>query len=142
VGGFDERLAHVAQVEDLDLVARLSRCAQVRTVTKPLGYYRLHPNAASFRTFGAMRRGARFVRARIAAADAGDDLSWEAWVHEARDSWTARRTDRANFLYRSAGFHIVSGKRIRGYVDLVSAAALSPSYVFPRLTRQRNAAKV
>jgi hypothetical protein len=141
-GGFDEGLASVAQVEDLDLLARLCRCTRVRTITTPLGYYRLHPNAASFRTFGAMRRGARFVRARLAAADAGDELSWEDWADEASERWSARRTDRANFLYRSAGFDIVSGRRMRGYMRLLTAAALSPSYVFARLIRQRGAAKV
>jgi hypothetical protein len=141
MNGFDERLARVAQVEDLDLVARLARVTRIETVTTPLGYYRVHEGAASFRTFGAMRQGTRFVRARLAAADSGRELCWEEWTQTARDSFTARRTDRANYLYRSAGLRIVSGRRVRGSVDLVTAAALSPRYVVSRLMRQRSAAR-
>ncbi|MGH2885889.1 MAG: glycosyltransferase family 2 protein, partial [Solirubrobacteraceae bacterium] len=59
LGGFDAGLARVAQVDDLDLVSRIARVAQVMTVTRPLGYYRVHSGAASFRTFYDMRRGTR-----------------------------------------------------------------------------------
>jgi len=141
LGGFDESLARVAQVEDLDLVARIARISAVGTVGTPLGYYRVHAGAASFRTFGAMRRGSRFVRARIVAAERGDTLSWDEWCQTATDTPGARRADKANFLYRSAGFQIVSGRRARGLVDLLCAAVLAPRYVVGRIVRQRRAAR-
>jgi len=141
LGGFDESLARVAQVEDLDLIARAASVATVETVGTPLGYYRVHPGAASFRTFDAMRQGARFVRDRIAAAENGVTLSWEDWRLTASESPRARRDDRANFLYRSAGYRIVSGRWARGLLDLACAAALAPHYVLPRLLRQRRAAR-
>lgn len=136
VGGFDAGLARVAQVEDLDMVSRIARVSRIMTVTRPLGYYRVHSGAASFRTFDDMRRGTRFLQARIAAQEAGTTLTWEQWLPRSSESRAVRRKDRANFLYRSAGFQIVSGHRVRGLAHLAAAATLAPNYVFPRLRRQ------
>jgi glycosyltransferase involved in cell wall biosynthesis len=136
LGGFDAGLARVAQVEDLDMLSRIARVSRIVTVTRPLGYYRVHSGAASFRTFHDMRRGDRFLQARVAAQEAGETLTWEQWLPMRTESRVARRKDRANFLYRSAGFQIVSGHRVRGLTYLLAAAALAPRYVFPRLKRQ------
>jgi glycosyltransferase involved in cell wall biosynthesis len=136
LGGFDAGLARVAQVEDLDMVSRIARVSRVVTVTRPLGYYRVHSGAASFRTFDDMRRGTRFLQARVAAQEAGKTLTWEQWSPMSSESRAVRRKDRANFLYRSAGFQIVSGHRVRGLTYLLAASALAPKYVFPRLRRQ------
>jgi glycosyltransferase involved in cell wall biosynthesis len=136
LGGFDAGLARVAQVEDLDLVSRIAQVCRVVTLTRPLGYYRVHSGAASFRTFYDMRRGTRFLQARVAAQKAGETLTWEQWSSMSSESPAVRRKDRAKFLYRAAGFRIVSGHRARGFTYLLAAAALAPKYVFPRLRRQ------
>ncbi len=136
LGGFDATLAEVGQVEDLDLLSRIARQARIVTVPRPLGYYRVHGGAASFRTFYQMRRGTRFLQDRVEATAAGEELTWEEWSSTMRESWNQRRRDRARFLYRTAGFQIVSGRRSRGMGNLVFASALAPGYVVPRLRRQ------
>lgn len=137
VGGFDEELARVVgPVDDLDMISRLARVSDVVTVARPLGYYRLHRNASSFVNFQKVQRGTRFLQARRAAERAGGVLTWEQWSSATRDGWSVRRRDRANLLYRSAGFELVAGGRARGAVLLVAAAALAPGYVGGRLRRQ------
>lgn len=139
VGGFDEGLARIGQVEDLDLVSRIARLARIVTVQQVLGYYRVHGQAASFKTFHAMRRGTRFLRDRILAEESGHTLTWDEWCVSATDRRSAIRGDRANYLYRSAGFDLVSGHWLRGFARLVHAGVLNPAYVLSRLRRQLNA---
>ncbi len=136
LGGFDVSLAKVGQVEDLDLISRAARCSRIVTVPRPLGYYRVHSGAASFRTFYQMRRGTRFLQDRVEAASAGADLTWEQWSATRHESWNQRRKDRARFLYRTAGFQLMSGLKSRGLRNLLFASALAPGYVVPRLRRQ------
>jgi glycosyltransferase involved in cell wall biosynthesis len=136
LGGFDAGLAGVAQVEDMDLLARIAAGHRVASVTRPLGYYRVHSGAASFRTFYGMRRGTRFLQDRIEAARHGENMSWEEWSRRTIESRSTRRKDRARFLYRSAGFQIAAGQRSRGLGNLLLASALCPAYVAPRLRRQ------
>jgi glycosyltransferase involved in cell wall biosynthesis len=134
--GFDVDLANVAQVEDLDLISRAAKITEILTIMEPLGYYRVHGSAASFRTFRSIRHGTRFVKARIKARDAGSSLTWQEWLADSNLSLNSRREDKSNYLYRLAGFHIASGRPLRGVPQLVAAAALAPEYVLPRLRRQ------
>lgn len=136
-GGFDAELVRtVGPVDDLDLLSRVARTHRIVTAPESLGFYRIHADAGSFARFYDMQLGTRFLQARIEARAQGRALTWEEWSSQVADGRSVRRLERAKYLYRAAGFRLVSGQRVRGGGTLAVAAALAPGYVVPRLARQ------
>lgn len=136
VGGFDEELVRrVGPIDDLDLLSRVARGYEIKTVPEPLGYYRVHSGAGTFARFSDMQRGTRFLQARII----DPSVEWESWVARDSTSFRQRRKQRSRFLYRTAGMYMGSGNRLRGAGALLAAGLLDPAYTVPRLRRQLKA---
>ena len=132
--GFDESL-EVAS--DLDLITRLAAIGEIACVPEVLGAYRVHDGSISARRFELQRLTTRFIRARLAAADRGEPLTWE----EFRDSYrrTARQGygDKVQAWYRAAG----QSAAARDWLNAIRFAGLAllagPRYTLGRLYRQR-----
>ncbi len=134
VGGFDEVLRFA---EDLDLLAKLACRGAVACVPKVLGSYRIHPDSAMARDRSRVNASARFVRQRIAARDAGVELTWEQFSATYRPTWRERHTDRVESCYRSAALWHGEGRPLRAWGYGLLAACLAPTYTLRRLHRQR-----
>jgi glycosyltransferase involved in cell wall biosynthesis len=138
VDGFDESLDRdvPGQVEDLDLFARVAHLGDFALVPESLGSYRVHDLAASASKAGLQQISARFIRARLVAVQRGETLFFRDWFASYRPTFTQRRTDRAQVLYREAGRHALMGRRVAAFTKVAMAAVLSPTYVVRRLPRQ------
>lgn len=134
LGGFDPSLR---EAEDLDFLARLARHGRIACVPAVLGSYRIHPESAMARHRIRVNTYARFVRERIAAADAGTELTWERFAAAYRPSWHERSRDRTECWYRSAALWYGEGRPLRALGYAALAALASPSYTLRRLYRQR-----
>jgi len=139
LGGFDEELgkAFAGLVEDLDLVARASRVARVDAVPVALGAYRLHGGSASSRHFGSQRAGARFVRQRLRARDAGGDLRVDEFRAGYRPGVRQRWGDLVAASYRRAGTAAAERSWIAAVGWAAVAFSLGPRYTTRRLLKQR-----
>jgi glycosyltransferase involved in cell wall biosynthesis len=138
IGGFDEELSlHVpGQVEDLDLIARIASIGVVRASPHELGWYRLHASSASSAHFFSQRRGARYVRARLALELSGDSLTWEEFCSRGypfRHRWNDTRI----YTKRQAGVSWATGDRCRASLYLLSSLLLGPLQTFRELNYKR-----
>ena len=134
VGGFDET---VNLVEDLDLISRLAAHGSIQTVGEPLGTYRIHSGQGSTRNFRAQRTAARFVRARVAAREAGGDLTWPEFLAHRSGSRREWFDDTARSLYRTAGVMAAEKHYTGAAVRLGASALMKPAYVTRRIRQQR-----
>jgi len=135
VGGFDEALT---LVDDLDLLQRLAKLGRVTTVDSVVGSYRIHRSSgsASVRNYFRMQEYTRFLQARIET----EGLSWTDFHREHRRSVRMASSDTARYLYRSGGLAFAEGRRIEAAISLTGALILHPRYVLRRLARQRRRA--
>lgn len=136
VGGFDEQLGRVGS-EDLDLLARLARVGRVACVPEALGAYRVHPGSAMARHRRRINQAARFVRARLAAADAGRALTWDEFAATYRPGWRDRWSDLVEVLYRSAAVGYAERRLARACAYGALALATGPRYTLGRLRDQQ-----
>jgi glycosyltransferase involved in cell wall biosynthesis len=134
VGGFDET---VNLVEDLDLMSRLAAHGPIRTVGEPLGAYRMHSGQGSALQFRAQRQAARFVRARVAAREAGGDLAWSEFLAGRTGSRHEWLDDTARSLYRTAGVMAAERHYVGAALRLGASALMEPAYVIRRMRHQR-----
>ena len=137
LGGFDAVLVReVGPIDDLDLIARLANAWQVRVVTRPLGQYRVHGGAGTFAHFYRMRRGTRFLQARIAAASTGRALTWPEFTSRDRLQLRYRRIDLVAYLYRTAGLALGERRMVQAAARLLGAGVLAPIWTAVRLRQQ------
>jgi glycosyltransferase involved in cell wall biosynthesis len=134
VGGFDETLR---EAEDLDFLARLSRRGRIACIPHVLGAYRIHPASAMARNRFRVQMHARFVQQRIAARDAGGELTWDQFSAAYRPTWRERRRDLVEYWYRSAALWHGEGKPLRALGYGALAAIAEPGYTLRRVYRQR-----
>jgi glycosyltransferase involved in cell wall biosynthesis len=128
-GEFDEQLA---QGEDVDLLARLARLGTVRILPgSAQGGYRLHKGSASSDSFFAARDAVRFVRARLAARDAGADLTIEEYRRN-NPTKPPTRSDRARFAFRESGVEFGRRHWTQAFARMVHAMVLDPRYAVRR----------
>ena len=135
VGGFDEELGRVGS-EDLDLLARLARVGRVACVPEVLGAYRVHAGSAMARHRRRINQAARFVRARLAAADAGRALTWDEFAAGYRPGWRDRWTDLVEVLYRSGALAYGERRFARACAFGALALTIGPRYTARRLGTQ------
>ncbi len=135
-GPFDESFRHPG-AEDLEFYSRLARCGPIACIPTVLGSYRIHSSSAMARERLRINREARFVRARLAARDAGGDLSWEAFLTGYRPAWPERRQDLVEVLYRTAGLSLAENRRLRALYYGALATLVDPGYTLRRLRHQR-----
>jgi glycosyltransferase involved in cell wall biosynthesis len=133
IDGFDETLR---EAEDLDFIARLARRGRIACLAEVLGSYRLHPESAMARRRLQVKMYARFVRERLAAADAGGTLTWEQYTAAYQPTWRERHEDLTELWYRSAALWHGEGKTLRALGYGALAALASPAYTLRRLRRQ------
>jgi glycosyltransferase involved in cell wall biosynthesis len=139
VGAFDPEFAKLGQVEDLELISRIAAVGEIGCIGEVLGGYRMHGGSASARQFRLQRAGARYLAARQAARDRGQDLVLADFLAARRwwervDSW---RRDVAAFSYRSAGIAVADGRLHDAVRWALPAALLAPVRMARRLARQR-----
>lgn len=134
LGGFD---AGLREAEDLDFIARLARSGEIRTVSRSLGSYRIHPDSAMARSRARVNVHARFVRQRLVARDAGRDLLWVDFEGTYRPTWRERRRDTIERWYRTAALWRGEGRTVRAVSFGALAALAAPIYTARRLYRQR-----
>ncbi|MGH9890445.1 MAG: glycosyltransferase family 2 protein, partial [bacterium] len=139
VGGFAEDLSdpNGAWAEDLSFVAEIARKGQIATVPRVLGSYRLHTGSVSARHQAAIARGKRFVRARLAARDRGEELSYEDFSATYRPSLLQRHGDWVQGCYRRAGLNRAIERPAAATAWGALAFACSPRYTTKRLLLQR-----
>ncbi|MFE3855365.1 glycosyltransferase [Streptomyces griseorubiginosus] len=131
VGGFDESLPPVA---DLDLMARLALAGRVATVMRPLGAYRVHGDSMSAREPAEMMMLVRFVEERAVARLEGRPAPvLESFVSSYRLSRAQRRRDRAARRFRDAGLALMERRYVRAAVLCVAALVVRPSYTLRRI---------
>jgi glycosyltransferase involved in cell wall biosynthesis len=135
-GPFDESFRRPG-AEDLEFYSRLARCGPIACIPTVLGSYRIHPDSAMARERLRINREARFVRSRLAARDAGGDLSWEAFLAAYRPNWRERRQDLVEVLYRTAGLSMGENRRLRALCYGAMAALVDPWYTLRRVRYQR-----
>ncbi len=135
-GPFDESFRHPG-AEDLEFYSRLARCGPLACIPMVLGSYRIHPGSAMARERLRINREARFVRQRLAARDAGGDLSWEAFLAVYRPTWRERRQDLVEVLYRTAGLSLAEKRRVRALYYGALATLVDPWYTLRRVRLQR-----
>lgn len=138
VGGYDERFLIG---EDVELWDRVGEVAPILTLPEPLIHFRAHPASESTRRLAESVQVHRFVAARRASRDAGDELSWsEFQAAEAegplRDRLRRRVEERAVVEYRRAGVAYATSDLTSCLYHLAIAFLLRPRYVVPRLWRQ------
>lgn len=138
LGGFDPYLSdHIpGLVEDIDLLARVAARGGLGFVDEPLGDYRVHGSSASAIHHASQRKGARFVRARLAAERRGEILTWEDFSSQYDLSLNQRRGDVVQCWYREAGLALADQRRAKAALRLVGAGVLGPRYTLSRLIRQ------
>jgi glycosyltransferase involved in cell wall biosynthesis len=136
LGGFDESFRH-AGAEDIELYARLARRGGLGCVPKVLGSYRIHPKSAMARERLRINQEAEFVRRRLAAREAGNDLTWQEFTASHRSTWRARRQSAVEVCYRAAALHHAEGRAVRAVGFCALALLLGPRYTLRRLRRQR-----
>jgi glycosyltransferase involved in cell wall biosynthesis len=136
-GPFDESFRHPG-AEDLEFYSRLARCGPIACIPTVLGSYRIHPGSAMARERLRINREARFVRHRLAARDAGGDLSWEAFLGAYRPTWRERRQDLVEVLYRTAGLSLAENRRLRALCYGALATLIDPWYTLRRVRHQRS----
>ena len=134
IGGFD---ATLREGEDLDFLARLARYGRIACIPEVLGSYRIHPESAMARHRLLIKMYARFVRERLAAADAGETLTWTQYAAAYQPTWRERHEDLTELWYRSAALWYGEGKLLRALSYGALAALASPAYTLRRLRRQR-----
>jgi glycosyltransferase involved in cell wall biosynthesis len=134
MNGFDPELR---EGEDLEFLSRLSRLGPIGCVPRALGSYRIHPESAMARNRAGINLYSRFVRARIAARDAGSDLAWDQFRQAYRPTFAQRYRDRVEIWYRSAALWLGEGRPLRALGYGVLAGVASPRYTLRRLYRQR-----
>lgn len=135
-GGFDECFRHAGS-EDLEFLSRLARVGPMDCVPRVLGSYRIHSASAMARNRIRINREARFVRARIAARQAGGDLTWETFARTHRPTWGERHQDFVEVAYRSAALWHGEGESLRALAYGGLALLAGPRYTIRRLYRQR-----
>jgi hypothetical protein len=79
----------------------------------------------------------RFVRERLAAADAGETLTWTQYAAAYHPTWRERHEDLTELWYRSAALWYGERKLLRALGYGALAALASPAYTLRRLSRQR-----
>jgi glycosyltransferase involved in cell wall biosynthesis len=136
LGGFDESFRQ-AGAEDIEFYARLARRGGLGCVPEVLGSYRIHPKSAMARARLRINQEAEFVRRRLAARDAGNDLTWQEFTASHRPSWRARRQSAVEVCYRAAALHHAEGRAVRAVGFCALALLLGPRYTLRRLRRQR-----
>jgi len=129
LGGYDERLLHV---EDLDLWLRLAEVSRLALLSEPLYYWRVHPASITQREHTVMAAAAQHAR----------DLAWERRLH-GRDRygrklvrWPADATGRRLLAEHCVvwGREALRQKRAgRALALFLQAAALNPQC--PRLAQ-------
>lgn len=134
-GGFDAALGRCG-AEDLDFYARLARQGRMACLPEVLTSYRIHPHSFMADHARTASMAARFVTARSAARDRGEDLVWETFAASYRLTWTERRRDLAYRAYRRAAIAIAEGALMPALVHGSLAVAASPRYTLPRIYRQ------
>lgn len=134
MGGFDPDLR---EGEDLEFLSRLSRLGPIGCIPRALASYRIHPESAMARNRAGINLYSRFVRARIAARDAGSDLAWDQFRQSYRPTFGERYRDRVEIWYRSAALWLGEGRPLRALGYGVLAGIASPRYTLRRLYRQR-----
>lgn len=139
VGLFEPEFAELGQVEDLALLSRIAADGDIGCVREVLGGYRMHGTSASARQFQLQRAGARYLAARQAARDRGEDLAFSDFMSSR--SWWHRvnglRKDFAAYSYRSAGIAVADGRVAQALLWASPAAVLAPLRTIRRLARQR-----
>jgi glycosyltransferase involved in cell wall biosynthesis len=132
--GFDESL-EVAS--DLDLITRLAAIGDIACVPEVLGAYRVHDASISARRFELQRLTTRFIRARLAAADRGELLTWEEFRGSYRRTLRQGYGDKVQGWYRAAGQSVAA----RDWLNAIRFGGLAlvagPRYTLGRLYRQR-----
>lgn len=134
VGGFDESL-EVA--EDLDLMAQVARLGALQCVPSVLGSYRVHDASLSARRFRLQRAATRFIRARLAAADTGEHLTWKEFQGSYGRTFRQRYGDRVQAWYRAAGQSVAERRWLAAFRFGSLALVAGPRYTLKRLYRQR-----
>jgi glycosyltransferase involved in cell wall biosynthesis len=134
IGGFD---ASLREAEDLDFLARLARRGRIACVPVVLGSYRIHPGSAMAQHRDRVNMYARFVQARLAAADRGETLTWERFSAAYHPTVGQRYRDRTEHWYRSAALWHGEGRPLRALGYGMLAAVAAPAYTLRRLHRQR-----
>jgi len=134
VGGFDPVMR---EAEDLEFLARLAQRGPVACVPEVLGSYRIHPASAMARSRFRVNMYARFARERIAARDAGGELTWDDFAAAYDLPLRERRRDFVEFWYRSAALWHGEGRPLRALGYGMLAALAAPRYTLRRLYRQR-----
>ncbi|MBY6349125.1 glycosyltransferase [Rhodococcus corynebacterioides] len=137
IGGFNERLVTtVGPIDDLELLSRVATRATVKTAPSTLGFYRIHENAGSFKSFSDMHVGTKFLQESIAEFGEVRISHWDSWRTKNTPSWADLRRQRARFEYRSSGLAAADGSRPEAVRRLALAFMLDPRYTVPRLARQ------
>src|SRR5205085_11910515 len=104
IGGFDESFRY-AGAEDIEFYSRLARCGKLGCVPQVLGSYRIHPKSAMARERLRINREAEFVRRRLAARQAGNDLTWKEFTATYRLTWQAHWQNAVEVCYRAAALN-------------------------------------
>lgn len=134
-GGFDELLDRRGS-EDLDFLARLARVGAMACVPSIRGSYRIHAGSAMAQHRREINRAACFVRRRLAAWDAGEDLTWEQFVATHRLTPRERWQDWVERAYRAAALAYGEKRYVRAFAYGALAAFVSPAYTCRRMHRQ------
>jgi hypothetical protein len=134
LGGFD---ASLREAEDLDFIARLATRGRIACIPKTLGSYRIHPHSAMAQHRERVNMYARFVQARLAAADRGETLTWDHFSAAYHPTVRQRYQDRTEYWYRSAALWHGEGSPLRAFGYATLAAMTAPGYTLKRLYRQR-----
>jgi hypothetical protein len=100
--------------------------------------YRVHSGsltAAHARTQALVHR---FIIARAKARNAGRELTlMQFMTDQQRRPWYDRlnehRFETGRILYRRSGSHLLTGRKARGMLELIGAAAVAPRFTMSRL---------
>jgi glycosyltransferase involved in cell wall biosynthesis len=141
VGPFDESLQRdvPGQVEDLDFVARLAAVAGLGCVPEILGGYRVHKGSASARHYRSQAMGVRFLAARVAERQRGQELTFAEFLRSNRFSLRTWRVDTAAYSYRAAGLSVADRHLVVASLYAAQALLLDPARFLRRLRHQRGA---
>jgi glycosyltransferase involved in cell wall biosynthesis len=135
LGGFDESFRY-AGAEDIEFYSRLARLGRLGCVPEVLGSYRIHSKSVMARERLRINREAEFVRRRLAARQAGNDLTWQEFTASYRTTWRAHRQNVVEVCYRAAALSYAESRIVRALGFCALALLLGPRYTLRRLRRQ------
>jgi glycosyltransferase involved in cell wall biosynthesis len=139
MGGYREAFY---PAEDIDLWARISERGMILVQPEYLMEYRVHATQSVTQSFLLARMKYEWSRVCMAARRSSEpEPTWEQFLADWNGQAWPHRLNRwrkitAKRLYRQAGFHWISGRRLLAAGEFGSGTVLQPRYTLSRLKGQ------